>query len=130
MSAKETLLLVEDNHDLRNGLRDILTYEGFTVLTAVHGREALAQMEAATPDLIISDITKPGQLSMDEWTEIRQPPMIGAEMLKGVSYLADAVPVILHHHERWDGRGYPAGLMGDDILLEARINRPFYAPTP
>jgi putative two-component system response regulator len=267
MSSKGTLLLVEDNHDLRNGLRDILTYEGFTVVTALHGRDALAQMKDSTPDLIISDITmpemngyefydlirlrpegvlipfifltargepedvmkarhlgaedylvkpvsradllaavqaklnrfrqvqmvqleesyeaaltalanvievrdaytrghvervrdyalliaqrldlpdrrrhavrfgavlhdigkvlvresiltKPGQLSMDEWTEIRQHPITGAEMLKGVSYLVDAVPVILHHHERWDGRGYPGGLVGDDIPLEARI---------
>jgi len=54
-----TLLIVEDNHDLRNGLKDILAFEGFTVLSAGNGKEALEQMKAISPDLIISDITMP-----------------------------------------------------------------------
>jgi putative two-component system response regulator len=267
MTNHETLLLVEDNHDLRNGLRDILAFEGYTVVAAVHGREALEKMRQAPPDLIISDIampemngyefydilrsrpdgitipfifltargepedvmkarhlgaedylvkpisrsdllsavrsklnrfqqvhmvqleqsyeasltvlanvieerdaytrghvervrdysmamyrqlglpdtrrravrfgailhdigkvlvrestlTKPGALSIEEWTEIRQHPLVGAEMLKDIAYLSEAIPIIRHHHERWDGRGYPAGLVQEEIPIEARI---------
>jgi putative two-component system response regulator len=264
---KETLLIVEDNHILRNGLKEILAFEGFTVITANHGREALDHMKAFTPDLILSDISMPqmdgftffrevrahpewitipfifltargeredmmtgrdlgaedylvkptnreelltairsrlarsrqlqmiqleqayeaslsmlanaievrskytrghvervtayaqalsaelglqgkrleilrygailhdigkihvresilikkGRLTEEEWAEIRQHPIIGAELIKDIPYLAPAIPVILHHHERWDGTGYPYRLKGERIPLEARI---------
>jgi putative two-component system response regulator len=264
---KETLLIVEDNHILRNGLKEILAFEGFTVITANNGREALDHMKAFSPDLILSDISMPvmdgfaffkavrerpewitipfifltargeredmmtgrdlgaedylvkptnrdelltairsrlarsrqlqmiqleqaykaslsvlanaievrnkytrghvervtnyalalanelglqgkrletlrygailhdigkiyvresilsknGRLSEEEWTDIRQHPVIGAELVKDIPYLAPAIPVILHHHERWDGAGYPYKLKGEKIPLEARI---------
>ena len=262
-----TLLIVEDNHDLRNGLRDILDFEGFTVLAAGNGREALEQIKAISPDLIISDITMPemdgytfydavrarpggitipfifltargerddvmkgrnlgvedylikpvsrnelisavqsrltrfrqlqlaqleqayqaaltalangievrdsytrghvervtaysltiaehlgwrgailealrygailhdigkifvsediltkaSRLSHDEHQEIVRHPVNGADMIEDIPYLAPAFPVIRHHHERWDGSGYPDGLMGEAIPIEARI---------
>jgi putative two-component system response regulator len=264
---KETLLIVEDNHILRNGLKEILAFEGFTVITANNGRDALDHMKAFAPDLILSDISMPvmdgfaffkavrehpewitipfifltargeredmmagrdlgaedylvkptnrdelltairsrlarsrqlqmiqleqaykaslsvlanaievrnkytrghvervtayslalagelglqgkrldvmrygailhdigkiyvreailnksGRLSEEEWSEIRQHPVIGAELVKDIPYLAPAIPVILHHHERWDGAGYPYKLKGEKIPLEARI---------
>ena len=59
MNNKETILIVEDNQILREGLRDILSYEGFTILTAAHGQDALDQMRTITPDLILSDISMP-----------------------------------------------------------------------
>jgi len=69
-----TLLVVEDNHDLRNGLRDILMFEGFTVLTAMNGREALDQMNSVIPDLIISDITMPEMDGYDFCSAVRTRP--------------------------------------------------------
>jgi putative two-component system response regulator len=267
MAEKSTLMIVEDNHDLRMGLKVMLTGAGFNILAASNGKEALALMDINAPDLILSDITMPEMdgyaffdavrsrtdwiaipfifltargeredvmrgknlgaedylvkpvtraellaaveaklqrfhqlqmvqleqayeaslavlanvieardrytrghvervrdyalviasqlgvaeahkralrfgallhdigkilvrettlmkadpLSPDEWNEIRQHPVIGAEMLKDIPYLAPAVPIVRHHHERWDGNGYPDGLMGEDIPMDVRI---------
>lgn len=264
---RETLLIVEDNQILKTGLQEMLGFEGFSVITASNGQEALDQMGAITPDLIISDIsmpvmdgftfftqvrqrpewvtipfifltargdredimtgrdlgaedylvkptsreelltavrsrlarsrqlemaqlknayeasltmlanaievrseytrghvervtayalalgvhlgmngrrldalrfgailhdigkihvrenvlTKQTALSADEWQEVRQHPLTGAELIKHIPYLLPARPVILHHHEHWDGSGYPMGLRGEAIPLEARI---------
>jgi putative two-component system response regulator len=264
---RETILVVEDNHALREGLREMLGMEGFTVLTASNGREALDSMLAFTPDLILSDIAMPEMdgleffqevrnrpdwvtipfvfltargeredvlagkdlgaedylvkpltrdelvtavrsrlsrsrqlhtiqlqqsyetsltmlanaievrdqytrghvervtsyamvlaeqfgwqehqmeqlrfgailhdigkvhiseyilrkkdpLDDEEWDEIRKHPATGAEMIKDIPYLTPALPVVRFHHERWDGKGYPYGLSGDEIPLVARI---------
>ena len=265
--AAETILVVEDNPSLREGLRDLLIGGGFTVITAEDGVDALHQMQTISPDLILSDISMPrmdgyeffqavrkrpewlaipfifitargdradvlagktlgaedylvkpitreelittvsarlsrsqevrvAQLlrayessmtslanaidvrevyarghvervtgytlaiaaemgitgrSMDmlrfgailhdigkiitsestlfkkatldnhEWDEIKQHPVTGAEMIKGIGFLLPVVPLVRHHHERWDGSGYPAGLSGDEIPPGARI---------
>lgn len=66
-------------------------------------------------------ITKPGPLNESEWIEMKKHPIVGGEMIKNIPFLAPAIPVILHHHERWDGHGYPYGLAGDRIPLAARI---------
>lgn len=66
-------------------------------------------------------LTKPGPLSPEEWAEMRQHPEVGARMVQAVPYLAHAAPMILHHHERWDGSGYPHGLKGEEIPEEARL---------
>ncbi|MEN6299937.1 MAG: HD domain-containing phosphohydrolase [Anaerolineaceae bacterium] len=267
MNNKETILIVEDNQILREGLRDILSYEGFTILTAAHGQDALDQMRTITPDLILSDISmpemdgitffksvrdnsdwvtipfvfltargekedvltgknlgaedylvkplsreelltaikgrlnrsrqirvaqlqqayeasltvlanaidardaytrghvervtaysqvlanelgwqgrqmeqlrfgailhdigkiiiqestllKPAALDEIEWEIMKKHPITGAEMIKDIPYLITAIPVIRHHHERWDGTGYPDQLAGYDIPLSARI---------
>lgn len=264
---QETLLIVEDNPILREGLQEMLSLEGYTVLTAVNGREALEKMNSLAPDLILSDIAMPEMdgytffravrsrpewisipflfltargekadvlagkdlgaedylvkplsrdelvtavrarlersqqlrvvqlqqayetsltvlanaievrdqytrghvervmaysfalaeflgwhthqmeqlrfgailhdigklhiresilckrepLTLQEWAEIRNHPITGAEMIKDIPYLAPAVPVIRYHHERWDGKGYPEGLAGEEIPLAARI---------
>src|SRR3990172_2324487 len=65
---QETLLIVEDNHVLRAGLQEMLGLEGYTVLTAANGREALDKMGTVTPDLILSDIAMP---EMDGYTFFR-----------------------------------------------------------
>ncbi len=265
--AGETILIVEDNDVLRQGLEALLQAEGYAVLTAAQGHEALQQMQAVAPDLILSDISmpemdgytffehvrsrpdwvsipfifltarrgredifagkklgaedylvkpvtrqeltttirsrlershqlllaqlqqaysstlvmlanaielrdqytrghvervrdhaqilgrqmglsasqmeqlhygsilhdigkihipesvlkKPGPLSDAEWADMKKHPLIGAEMVKDIPYLAPAIPVIRSHHERWDGTGYPDGLVGEDIPLVARI---------
>ena len=264
---QEIILIAEDNQVLRHALEEMLSIEGFVVLAAENGAEALSQMEALTPDLIISDISMPemdgiaffervranadwvsipfifltargtqediltgkylgaedylvkplnrlelltavrarlersrqlkivrlheayeasltmlanaveardsytrghvdrvtayaqilarqlgwqgkrmddlrfgailhdigkihirentlrknGPLSPEEWDEIRKHPIIGAEMVKNIPYLAPAIPAIKYHHERWDGSGYPFGLSGEDIPMLARI---------
>ncbi|RPI87126.1 MAG: response regulator [Chloroflexi bacterium] len=264
---RETLLIVEDNMILRDGLKEMLRFEGFHVLTAGNGEEALHQMATITPDLILSDIsmpvmdgytffyrvreraewvripfvfltargeredimigrdlgaedylvkplsreelltavrarlarsqqlqmaqlehayegsltvlanaievrneytrghvervtayamilaeqigfagrrlealrfgailhdigkihvresilTKKEPLTPEEWDEIKLHPITGAEMIKGISYLAPAIPIVRWHHECWDGSGYPDNLVGEAIPLEARI---------
>jgi ribonuclease P protein subunit RPR2 len=70
------------------------------------------------PDAVL---TKPGPLSDAEWGLMRCHPQAGARILDEVPFLDRAVDVVLHHHERWDGRGYPAGLHEDGIPLWARI---------
>ena len=66
-------------------------------------------------------LRKAGPLSEAEWETIRQHPSIGYGVLKDVDFLRNALPVILHHQERFDGRGYPNGLKGDQIPILARL---------
>ena len=265
--SQETLLIVEDNYVLRDGLRDILTVEGYSVMTSPNGVDALEQMNTVCPDMILSDIAMPemdgytffekvrsrpdwvtipfvfitargdkedvlngkdlgaddylikpltreelltavrsrlsrsqelrvvqlqqayetsltvlanaidvrdpytrghvervtaysevmalelgweerlleqirfgailhdigkimiqesilfkkGPLTDEEWLEVKEHPGIGAEMIKYIPYLSPAIPIVRHHHERWDGKGYPDGLAGERIPLAARI---------
>jgi HD-GYP domain-containing protein (c-di-GMP phosphodiesterase class II) len=71
----------------------------------------------------ISDLIllKPGRLTYYERTQMMRHPEIGYRMLKDVSFLEHALPLVLHHHERWDGTGYPHGLRGEDIPCSARL---------
>jgi HD-GYP domain-containing protein (c-di-GMP phosphodiesterase class II) len=66
-------------------------------------------------------LCKPGRLTDEEFAWIRRHPEIGHGILKDIPQLADILPGVLHHHERMDGRGYPAGLKGDGIPLLARV---------
>lgn len=66
-------------------------------------------------------LTKPGRLSDDEFAHIKKHPEIGHRILKDIPLLRDILPGVLHHHERIDGRGYPAGLAGNDIPIMARL---------
>jgi ribonuclease P protein subunit RPR2 len=72
----------------------------------------------SVPDAVLR---KPGPLTDSEWMLMRRHPEAGARILGAVPFLDRAVDVVLHHHERWDGRGYPAGLAADSIPLWARI---------
>ncbi|HYR37669.1 MAG TPA: diguanylate cyclase [Methylomirabilota bacterium] len=72
----------------------------------------------AVPDGIL---LKPGPLSPDEWKIMRTHPQVGRRLIEHMPFLRGAVPVVYHHHERWDGTGYPDGLRGEDIPLGARI---------
>lgn len=264
---EETLLVVDDNQALREGLVEMLSFEGFHVLTAANGREALQSMDEVTPDLILSDITmpvmdgydffsavrsrpdwvtipfifltarsdkedmligkklgaedylikplsrkelvtairtrltrsqqvqvaqiqqaylasltamadaidlrdrfarghiervtaytltlasilelpawrldhlrfgailhdigkihiaektlfKPGRLNQEELAEIRKHPLTGSEMIRDIPYLTPVVSIVRHHHEHWDGGGYPDGLSRNNIPIGARI---------
>ncbi|HDH50649.1 MAG TPA: HD domain-containing protein, partial [Nitrospirae bacterium] len=66
-------------------------------------------------------LKKQGPLTDEEFSDMKQHPEIGTSIVQSVPLLEDAIPVILHHHERYDGNGYPAGLKGAAIPLNARI---------
>jgi ribonuclease P protein subunit RPR2 len=66
-------------------------------------------------------LCKEGPLTLDEWDVMRTHPTIGAQIVEPIAFLTGAVDLIRHHHERFDGSGYPDGLQGEKIPLAARI---------
>jgi diguanylate cyclase (GGDEF)-like protein len=72
----------------------------------------------AVPDHILA---KPGPLTPEEFQKVQAHPQVGADIIATVPFPYPVAPLILSHHERWDGRGYPHGLKGEDIPLGARI---------
>jgi len=66
-------------------------------------------------------LTKPGKLTRDEYNLVKQHPETGARILEGIRQMNDLIPGVLHHHEAWDGSGYPFGLAGQDIPLFGRL---------
>jgi putative nucleotidyltransferase with HDIG domain len=119
------------------GLRDQSTYAHVSRVNAyaqVMAKELgwpESRLETLEYGAILHDIGKldvPKQilikkepLSAEEWKEMRRHPEYGASMIKKIDYLAPALPIVLYHHEAWDGSGYPEGLKGDEIPEEARL---------
>jgi putative nucleotidyltransferase with HDIG domain len=66
-------------------------------------------------------LNKDGKLDEDEWSVMCRHPVYGVELLEGIEFPWDVRPMIRHHHERWDGTGYPDEIAGDAIPFEARI---------
>ncbi len=66
-------------------------------------------------------INKSGRLTPEEFTVVRNHPLIGERIIRPIGFLADALPAIAQHHERFDGCGYPLGISGDQMAIEARI---------
>jgi putative two-component system response regulator len=66
-------------------------------------------------------LQKPGVLSPEEYQYIQEHPLIGVKILEGMDFFKDKIPMIRNHHEHFDGSGYPDGLIGEAIPLEARI---------
>jgi HD-GYP domain-containing protein (c-di-GMP phosphodiesterase class II) len=86
----------------------------------------LAQKAAVLADIGKTEIAqgilnKPGELNDTEWTEMRRHPEFGARIIGEVLGLSDTSEIVLSHHERFDGQGYPRGLRGEEIPLGARI---------
>ncbi|MEN8171245.1 MAG: HD domain-containing phosphohydrolase [Chloroflexota bacterium] len=91
------------------------------------------------PDSILN---KKSKLTSEEWELMKQHPVEGVKILEGITHLQKTRPYILYHHERWDGSGYPHGLKGQDIPIEARLlaiadvydalttARPYHPPRP
>ena len=94
--------------------------------------------------LAISDavLLKPGRLNDWQWQQMRKHPAEGARLIRQTPILNDLAPMVLQHHERWDGKGYPYGLKAAEICEEARVlsladaydamicRRPYHAPMP
>ena len=74
--------------------------------------------KVAVPDAVLY---KPGPLTDEEREIIARHPVVGAQILRGIEFLGEAKNVVRHHHERWDGTGYPDGLQGTEIPLAARV---------
>jgi putative two-component system response regulator len=109
------------------------------LLTLYHGGHLHDIGKVGMPDSVLF---KPGALSAEEWAVMRTHPARGEEICRHVASLLPVLPLIRHHHERWDGSGYPDGLSGERIPLEARLlqivdiydalvsPRPYKAPYP
>jgi len=90
-----------------------------------------AEMDAIARGSLLHDIgkigisdailLKPGKLTDEEWEEMRKHPVLGYEILRGIDYLEEAASLVLRHHERWDGSGYPDGIKGCAIPFSARL---------
>ena len=89
---------------------DVLVIQRATVLADV-GKLQITQ----------SILTKEGELSEEEWLEMQRHPKLGSSILADVLHMSDAGAIVLAHHERFDGDGYPHGLKAEDIPLGARI---------
>jgi len=88
-------------------------------LEAIHRGVLLHDIgKMAVPSDILQ---KPGPLDDEEWKVMKQHPIHAYELLNSISYLRPSLEIPYCHHERWDGKGYPRGLSGEDIPLEARI---------
>ena len=70
------------------------------------------------PEAVLS---KPGKLTPAEFAQIRMHPEIGARILRDIRQMKDIIPGVLHHHERWDGQGYPYNLAGNEIPIFGRL---------
>lgn len=70
------------------------------------------------PDRVL---LKPDRLNDEEWSLMKKHPEIGADILSRSEHFSRIAAIILHHHERWDGKGYPFGAIGEEIPLGARI---------
>jgi len=66
-------------------------------------------------------LRKASKLNREEWEEMKQHTVVGAGLIQSIPYLIAAIPIIHHHHERWDGKGYPDGLAEEEIPQGARI---------
>ena len=72
-------------------------------------------------DIPAEILNKPGRLTSEEWALMRSHPEAGVELLQGIDFPEDVIPIVLSHHEKYDGSGYPHGLAGNAIPLSARV---------
>jgi len=94
----------------------------------IEDRRMLAAIDAAAllhdigklgiPDRLLQ---KPGPLTADEYTQVKQHAILGADILSAVEFPGPLASIVRHHHEHWDGTGYPDGLRGEAIPIGARV---------
>jgi diguanylate cyclase (GGDEF)-like protein/putative nucleotidyltransferase with HDIG domain len=130
LATIEALALAIDAKEqtAHNHIRQVQIYA--TALARALGMSAL-EVQAVKTASLLHDIgklavpehilAKPGPLTSEEFQKVRIHPLVGAEIIGGVPFPYPVAPMIRSHHERWDGRGYPEGLKGEEIPLGARI---------
>ncbi|HMO04847.1 MAG TPA: diguanylate cyclase [Kiritimatiellia bacterium] len=126
----ETMVAMLDAREFETGQHSVRVRDLTLVLARTMGIEG-RQLEEIGRGALLHDIgkigipdsilLKPGKLTEDEWEVMRRHPVIGHRFLTNSTYLKTAAALVLSHHERWDGRGYPQGLSGEEISLGARI---------
>jgi len=104
--------------DLTSGAAAAFGMDGNVLLQIEHGALLHDVGKLKIPDSIL---WKPAQLDEDEWATMRKHPAFGFEFLCGIEFLKDAAYLVLSHHEKFDGSGYPRGLAGTDIPFGARV---------
>jgi HD-GYP domain-containing protein (c-di-GMP phosphodiesterase class II) len=99
----------------------IARHLGFSEGEIVHVRRGALMHDIGKMAIPDSILKKPGALTDDEWQEMRKHPVYAYDMLHRIAYLKPSLIIPYCHHEKWDGTGYPRGLKGEEIPLEARI---------
>ena len=100
---------------------DVAREFGFSEAELVHIRRGVLLHDIGKMGIPDNILHKPGPLDEGEWAVMQEHPYYAYEMLKDIDYLKPALKIPHFHHERWDGSGYPEGLKGEAIPLEARI---------
>jgi putative nucleotidyltransferase with HDIG domain len=131
ISTVETLAMAVDAKDqITHGhIRRVQIYA--TELAKRLGVDSEHQIRAVEAAALLHDmgklaipehiLNKPGKLTAAEFDKMKQHANIGADLLSSIKFPYPVVPIVRHHHENWDGRGYPAGIAGTDIPIGARI---------
>ena len=94
---------------------------GFSDEEMIHIRRGTLLHDIGKMGIPDSILFKPGALNEDEWQIMRSHPVMAYRLLMEIPFLQSAIDIPYCHHERWDGSGYPQGLLGENIPLSARI---------
>jgi len=131
LSTIETLAMAIDAKDqITHGhIRRVQTYTvGLATKIGIVDKHLLKAIEAAallhdTGKLAVPEyiLNKPGKLTATEFEKMKLHASVGADILSAINFPYPVVPIVRHHHESWDGSGYPTGLKGTDIPIGARI---------
>jgi putative nucleotidyltransferase with HDIG domain len=95
------------------GVRDELQLRAIQAAAVLHDTGKIAVPEAI--------LNKPGPLDVAEFAIMKQHATVGADIISSINFPYPVEPIVRHHHENWDGTGYPSGLVGTDIPIGARI---------
>lgn len=129
-TISETLLSLIAEHDPYTGVHSAHVAHYSTLIAQGLGMDssaidlvihAAAAHDVGKVGIPIGLLNKTGRLSEDEFALIQLHPMLGSSIVASIPGAETLVPIVLHHHERWDGRGYPTGLTGIEIPIESRI---------
>jgi putative two-component system response regulator len=103
---------------LASGFAEFLNLDNSQKITLHRGCALHDIGKISVPDVVL---LKAGPLNEQEWSIMKQHSAVGAQILSPMNSLKSVIPIVLHHHERWDGTGYPGGLAGKEIPYLARV---------
>jgi len=126
----DNLIQTISGHDSYTGVHSLQVSTFATILARLIGLDA-DTVEVVRQAGLVHDVgkagippevlNKRGRLTDEEFSLVKLHPILGSSMVATAKDLELLVPIVLHHHERWDGRGYPTGLAGVDIPVESRV---------